>query len=85
MANHDHHHHHHSIITVARRTLHVQREHGKPVIVELVRKAPVAAGVFAEPVEDEHRSAVVRRSTWQKKEAIKKKNNIILNLLIKNK
>jgi hypothetical protein len=61
------------ISRVATRTLHVQREHGKPVIVELVRKAPVSAGVFAEPVEDKHRGAVFVGAHATKKEAIKKR------------
>jgi len=59
-----------TIITISRvatRTLHVQREHGKPVVVELVREAPVSAGVFAEPVEDKHRGAVFQRARDKKK------------------
>ncbi len=63
------------ITRVAIRTLHVQREHGKPVIVELMRKAPVSAGVFAKPVEDKHRGAVFRRARDKKKRLFKKRKN----------
>jgi hypothetical protein len=44
-------------------TLHVEREHGKALLVELVGQSPVPTGVLAKPMEDEHRGPARAEST----------------------